>query len=46
MQITINGQLLLSMLYEMICEELSEAIPLMQNTDGLETMIPLDKVQK
>lgn len=46
MQITINGQLSLSMLYEMICEEIPEAIPLMQNTDGLETMIPIDKVAK
>jgi len=46
MQITINGQLSLSMLYEMICEEIPEAIPLMQNTDGLETMIPTSKVQK
>lgn len=46
MQITINGQLLLSMLYEMICEEIPEARPLMQNTDGLETMIPADKVEK
>lgn len=40
MQITINGQLLLSMLYEMISEEIPDSIPLMQNTDGLETMIP------
>jgi hypothetical protein len=40
MSITINGQLSLSMLYEMICEEIPNAIPLMQNTDGLETMIP------
>ena len=40
MCITINGQLSLSMLYEMICEEIPGAIPLMQNTDGLETMIP------
>jgi hypothetical protein len=46
MQITVNGQLLLSMLYEMICEEIPEAIPLMQNTDGLETMIPTAYVQK
>jgi hypothetical protein len=46
MQITINGQLLLSMLYEMICEEIPEAIPLMQNTDGLETMIPSVAVGK
>ena len=44
MRITINGQLSLTMLYEMICEEIPEAIPLMQNTDGLETMIPRDKI--
>jgi len=46
MRITINGQLSLSMLYEMICEEIPSAIPLMQNTDGLETMIPRDQVDK
>ena len=40
MRITVNGQLSLTMLYEMICEEIPGAIPLMQNTDGLETMIP------
>ena len=40
MRITINGQLSLTMLYEMICEEIPDVIPLMQNTDGLETMIP------
>lgn len=40
MRITINGQLSLMMLYEMICEEIPDVIPLMQNTDGLETMIP------
>lgn len=39
-QITINGQLLLSMLYERICYAIPEALPLMQNTDGLEFMIP------
>lgn len=44
MQITVNGQLLLSKLYEMISLAIPEAIPLMQNTDGLETMIPTDKV--
>jgi hypothetical protein len=44
MQITVNGQLSLSMLYEMICEEIPDAIPLMQNTDGLETMIPTHSV--
>lgn len=46
MQITVNGQLSLSMLYEMVCEEIPEAIPLMQNTDGLETLLPTDKVAK
>ena len=46
MRITINGQLSLTMLYEMICEGIPEAIPIMQNTDGLETIIPKDKVDK
>jgi len=46
MRITINGQLTLSMLYEMICEEIPEAIPLMQNTDGVETLIPRKYVDK
>ncbi len=46
MSITINGQLSLSMLYEMICEEIPGAAPLMQNTDGLETMIPREHVDK
>lgn len=46
MQITINGQLLLSMLYEMLCLEIPEGIPLMQNTDGLEMMIPTSAVNK
>jgi hypothetical protein len=40
MQITINGQLSLAMLYEMLAEGVPGAIPLMQNTDGLEMMIP------
>lgn len=40
MRITINGQLSLTMLYEMICEEIPDCIPIMQNTDGLETIIP------
>jgi hypothetical protein len=43
MQITINGQLLLSKLYEMLSLAIPEAVPLMQNTDGLEMMIPEDK---
>ena len=46
MRITINGQLSLTMLYEMICEGIPGAIPLMQNTDGLETMIPRKYVDK
>ena len=45
MFITINGQLTLMMLYEMICEANPEAIPLMQNTDGVETVIPRSKKQ-
>ena len=46
MRITINGQLSLAMLYEMICEGIPGAIPLMQNTDGLETMIPAEYKEK
>ena len=46
MRITINGQLSLTMLHEMICEEIPGAMPLMQNTDGLETLIPRDHVDK
>jgi hypothetical protein len=46
MRITINGQLSLTMLYEMICEGIPGALPLMQNTDGLETMIPREHVDK
>jgi hypothetical protein len=38
-RITINGQLLLSMLYEMIATRIPGAIPLMQNTDGLEFLV-------
>lgn len=38
-RITINGQLLLSMLYEMIATRIPGAVPLMQNTDGLEFMV-------
>ena len=40
MRITINGQLSLAMLYEMLTEGIPGSIPLMQNTDGLETIIP------
>lgn len=40
MRITINGQLSLMMLYVMLVENIPGAVPIMQNTDGLETMIP------
>ena len=40
MRITVNGQLSLSMLYEMLAERIPDVQPLMQNTDGLEMMIP------
>jgi hypothetical protein len=43
-RITVNGQLLLSMLYEMVMLAIPSIQPLMQNTDGLEFMIDdLDK---
>ena len=44
MQITINGQLLLSKLAEMLSLAIPECQPLMLNTDGLEMMIPNDKI--
>jgi hypothetical protein len=40
MRITINGQLSLAMLYEMLSDAIPGSIPIMQNTDGLEMMIP------
>jgi len=40
MQITVNGQLSLMMLYEMIMENIPNAVAIMQNTDGIETRIP------
>jgi len=40
MRITINGQLSLMMLYERIMEEIPGAIPILQNTDGVDIMIP------
>ena len=40
MRITVNGQLTLIMLYEMIMEEIPNAIGIMQNTDGVEIKIP------
>jgi len=44
MFITVNGQLTLMMLYEMIMLAIPEAIPLLQNTDGVETIIPRSKI--
>ena len=44
MFITINGQLTLMMLYEMIMEAIPEAKALLQNTDGIETIIPRSKI--
>jgi hypothetical protein len=38
-RITVNGQLLLSMLYEMVALKIPNAVPLMQNTDGLEFIV-------
>ncbi len=38
-QITVNGQLQLSMLIEMICEGIPDAVPLVANTDGVSFMI-------
>lgn len=40
MCITINGQLSLMMLYTMLAENIPGAVPIMQNTDGLEMIIP------
>ena len=39
-KITINGQLSLMMLYEQIMERIPGAVALLQNTDGVETIIP------
>ena len=38
-RITVNGQLQLSMLYEMLATRIPGAQPLMQNTDGLEFLL-------
>ncbi len=46
MFITVNGQLTLMMLYEMIMEAIPEATPLLQNTDGVETIIPRSAKEK
>jgi hypothetical protein len=46
MRITVNGQLSLIMLYEMIMEEIPNATGIMQNTDGVEIKIPRKHVDK
>lgn len=46
MRITINGQLSLTMLYEMLSAGIPGSIPLMQNTDGLEMMIPANMKER
>ena len=43
-KITINGQLSLMMLYEQIMERIPGAVALLQNTDGVETLIPREYV--
>lgn len=40
MRVTVNGQLSLMMLYTMLVERIPGSVPLMQNTDGVEIMIP------
>ena len=42
MQITVNGQLSLTMLCEMVMERIPGATLLMLNTDGIEVMIPTE----
>ncbi|TXI90757.1 MAG: DUF3310 domain-containing protein [Chryseobacterium sp.] len=46
MRVTINGQLTLMMLYEMLAEGIPNCTPLMQNTDGLEMLIPEEYKEK
>tara|TARA_R110001632_G_scaffold26444_4_gene71484 strand:+ start:1689 stop:3677 length:1989 start_codon:yes stop_codon:yes gene_type:complete len=46
MQITCNGQLLLVMLMEELCESIPGARPLMVNTDGGEIILPRKYVDK
>jgi len=43
-KITINGQLTLMMLYEQIMERIPNAVALLQNTDGVETIIPREYI--
>jgi hypothetical protein len=44
LRITINGQLTLMMLYEQIMERIPGSIALLQNTDGVETIIPREYI--
>lgn len=46
MKITMNGQLTLMMLYEMLAEGIPNCVPLMQNTDGVEMIIPKEYKEK
>lgn len=46
MRVTINGQLSLMMLYEMLAEGIPGCVPLMQNTDGIEMIIPDEYKEK
>jgi len=46
MRITINGQLTLMMLYEMLSEGIPGSVPLMQNKDGVEMVIPVEHKQR
>jgi len=46
MKITVNGQLTLMMLYEMIMEAIPGSVSLLQNTDGIEIRIPRDQKEK
>jgi len=46
LRVTVNGQLGLTKLLEMICLAIPEAKPLMFNTDGVETLIPEGAVDK
>lgn len=46
MSITVNGQLLLMMLYESIMEQIPGSIAIMQNTDGIEIKIPRSYIEK
>ena len=46
LKITINGQLTLMMLYEQIMERIPEAVSLLHNTDGIETLIPRSSMEE